>query len=87
MIRRRLIFGLVFLTAGTLSVISSSLGFSHRLLFVQEGTNDGWTYYYLDSSASDFAECLFASGVLSIACGVAFLAGSTIPAVRRRNCP
>jgi hypothetical protein len=82
MIRRRLIFGIVFLTAGVLALLAASLYLDQRIRFVK----DGWTdWYYLDTGLADFGECAHCAGLISIPLGITFFAGAAISATWRRH--
>ena len=83
MIRRRLIFGVVFLTAAVLLLLAPSVYLDQPPRFAEESTQDGWTIWQLNDP-TDFGECARWAGLISIALGITFLANAAISATRRR---
>ena len=84
MIRRRLIFGAVFLT-GVLVLLAVSVYLDQRIRFVDETTPDGRTQWYLDTELADFAACAGCASLVSITLAIKFFAGAAISATRRRH--
>jgi hypothetical protein len=85
MIRRRLIFGGVFLTAGVLVLLAASVYLDQQIRFVDETTQDGRTQWYLDTELADFAECAGCASLVSITVAIKFFAGAAISATWRRH--
>jgi hypothetical protein len=84
MIRRRLIFGVVFLTAGALLLLSPSVYLNQPPRFVKESTQDGQTVWRLNEP-TDFGKCAVWAGLISITFGITFFANAVISATRRRS--
>src|SRR5579863_1563371 len=87
MIRRRLTFGLVFLTAGTLLLLAA-YAFDRGSIWVRDSEELSaqglWTIEsHADSEASDFAECATWAGFVSLTLAIGLLAGSAISAKGR----
>jgi drug/metabolite transporter (DMT)-like permease len=83
MIRRKLIFGIVFLTAGALLLLSPSIYLNQPPRFVKESEQDGRTVWHFNDP-TDFGECAGWAGLISITLGITFFAGAAISATRRR---
>jgi len=85
MIRRRLIFGGVFLTAGVLVLLAASVYLDQRIRFVEQTTQDGRTQWYLDTELADFGAYAGCARLVSITLGIKFFAGAAISATWRRH--
>jgi hypothetical protein len=83
MIRRRLIFGVVFLTAGVLFLLAPAV-YLQRPRLIEGPTQNGWTEWYFNDP-TDFGACARLAGLISAISGFAFLASSAISAARRRS--
>jgi len=84
MIRRRLILGIVFLTAGMLLLIAFSIGFDQRPRLVKESEHDGSTQWrFVDRSILE--EGAGTAGIISVAAGLVILTSEAIKFVRRRQ--
>jgi drug/metabolite transporter (DMT)-like permease len=82
MIRRRFIFGIVFLVAGVLFLIAAS-SFDQQLRLVKDSERDGWTeWHFVDPSI--LAEGTGRTGLISTAVGVVLLASEASKLLRRQ---
>jgi hypothetical protein len=83
MIRRRLIFGIVFLAAGGLFLIAAS-SFDQRPRLIKDSEQDGRTYWHF-AEDSILEEGTSWAGLISITVGVVLLASEAIKLVRRQQ--
>jgi hypothetical protein len=83
MIPRRFIFGVVFLSAGALLLLSPSVYLNQPPRLVKESEPDGWTKWRR-YDPTDFGECARLAGFISTTLGIRFFAGAAISATRRR---
>ena len=86
MIRRRLIFGVVFLLLGVLILIGGSLEYSRRLRseakVAQEHPNEWHLVFYEPSVFEDGAGW---AGLISVTAGFVLVAAETLKFMRRRH--
>jgi len=82
MIRRRFVFGIVFLVAGVLFLIAAS-SFDQQPRLVKDSERDGWTeWHFVDPSI--LAEGTGRTSLISITVGVVLLASEASKLLRRQ---